>query len=383
MGVGGELEALIIGSGYAAQGHTVALRQAGVNVVAIASRNLEVCEKAATTLSIPRFGTDWRAMLTEVKPDIVAVATPAGVHTDVVNAAIQQGCHIYCEKPLALNAGDALAMYRSAKARGVKTAYAATCRYQPQILYARELIASGAIGEVHDLEFISHIGQPSLMPFGWIHRLESGGGRLYNQFPHLLGVAETLLNGEIDGVMGMCRSDLRKAPIAGDVHHLHDFAKLAVDPEIARHGQWAAVTSDFSYTALARVKRDNEAPGGEVTALFKHGVIQVGKNTDYVAIYGEKGTIHIEHVYAEGAMFMHDRTTWRELEVPSRIVDTVPGPGLWPQRLWSRLALDFANDIRGTGRADYLTFKEGWIYQKIIDHIRHGTGWTEISRDDS
>src|SRR5207249_3439004 len=144
---------------------------------------------------------------------------------------------------------------------------------------------------------------------------------------------------------------------------------------------WAEVTSDFSYTALARFDRE---PAKTVTALFRHGVVQVGKYSDYIAAYGENGTIHIEHVYGEGAMFM--RTSggdWQEMTVPQRIIDTVPEPGLWPQRLWTRLAIDLVNDIRGVARSDCLTFHDGWIYQEVIDVIRDGRGWTAIpSRDE-
>ena len=377
------LKAAVIGSGYAARGHTIALRQAGVDVIALSSRNPEVCKKAAIDLDIGNYGTDWRAIIESTKPDMVAVATPAGAHFEVVTAAIEQGCHIYCEKPLALNVDDAYALYRLAAAANVKTAYAATCRYQPQIAYARELIERGEIGALHELEFTSHIGQPRLMPYGWIHRVESGGGRLYNHFPHLIGMAEVLAGGEIDAVMGACRADLKRAPIAGQVHHLHDFAKLAVTREMAAKGAWADVTSDFSYCALARILQNGQGQGDSVTALFRHGVVQVGKQEDYVAAYGEKGTIYIEHGYAEGAMFFNSGDGWRELQVPPRFVDAVPGTGLWPQRLWSRLAADFVKDISGHGQPDYLTFRNGWIYQQAIDNIRRGVGWASISRDDS
>lgn len=376
---GGGLKALVLGSGYAAEGHTIALQRAGVEVVAMASRNEDVCRKRATSLGIARHGTDWRGMIAETRPDIVAVATPAGVHNESVKAAIEHGCHLYCEKPLALNASDARELYRLAEARGVKTAYAATCRYQPQVLYARELVESGALGEVNELEFVSHVGQPRLMPFGWIHRLESGGGRLYNHFPHLLAIAENIVGGRVLAVMGECRTDIKRAPVAETIHDLRDFAKLALSPEAAARGDHAEVTSDFRYTVLARVGRPGESLDRAVTAIFRHGVVQVGKNADYIAVYGEKGTIHIEHQYGEGAMFL--RTAgggWQELTVPQRIVDTVPGPGLWPQRLWTRLAVELVNDILGSGTSDYLTFRDGWIYQEIIDIVRQGKGWTAV-----
>ena len=68
------------------------------------------------------------------------------------------------------------------------------------------------------------------MPFGWPHRLETGGGRLNNNFPHKLAIAQNILGGEILAVMGESRNDLKKVPIGEQVHA----ALLEVSDE-ARH----------------------------------------------------------------------------------------------------------------------------------------------------
>lgn len=361
----------------------MALQRAGVEVVAMVSRNADVCAKMATSLGIARHGTDWRRMLADVHPDIVAVATPAGGRDDVVEVAIKQGCHIYCEKPLALNAAHARVLYDLATARGIKTAYAATCRYQPQIVYAGELVAAGALGEVHELEFISHFGQPRLMPFGWIHRLESGAGRLYNHFPHALSMAERIVGGRVAAVTGSVRYDLKKTPVADAVHDFRNFAKLAVSPEAAAKGRWAEVTSDFSYAALARIGRPSELADKAATALIRHGVLQRSRTSDYIAVYGEKGTLHIDHAYGEGAMFLGIAgDDWQELVVPQRILDGVSGPGTWSHRMWTRLAVDLVSDIQNSPEGHYLTFRDGWIYQEAIDAVRGGKAWIAVSSSD-
>src|SRR5689334_19246151 len=109
-----QLRALILGSGYAGEGHTLALQRAGVDVVAMASRTADVCQRMAAKLNIPRAGTDWRGMITEIKPDIVAVGTPGGVHLEMITAALEAGCHVLCDKPLATTAQDARAIYQLA-----------------------------------------------------------------------------------------------------------------------------------------------------------------------------------------------------------------------------------------------------------------------------
>src|SRR3954462_1777639 len=144
------LTALILGSGYAGEGHTLALRRAGVDVVAMAGRTESAVVAMAQRLEIPNTGTNWRQMVADLHPDIVAVGTPGGAHLEQCLGAIEAGCHVLCDKPLAATAGDARKIYAAAKAKGVKTAYAASYRYQPQALYARQLVKEGTLGQIHE-----------------------------------------------------------------------------------------------------------------------------------------------------------------------------------------------------------------------------------------
>ncbi len=66
---------------------------------------------------------------------------------------------------------------------------------------------------VFEIEGVSHFHWPALMPFGWPHRLETGGGRLNNNFPHKLAIAQNILDGEILASMGESRNDLKKVPV--------------------------------------------------------------------------------------------------------------------------------------------------------------------------
>lgn len=180
------LRALVHGSGFAGQGHALALRDAGVEIVGMDSRSLEVVNRVAADLNIPYAGTDWQQALTDLQPDIVAIGTPGGAHFEPIMAALAQGCHLFCDKPLAETAVSAKKLYQAAQKAGVKTAYAASYRYMPHVLHAKELVAQGAIGDPLEVECISHFNLNPLIPFGWSHRLDQGSGRLNNNFPHML-----------------------------------------------------------------------------------------------------------------------------------------------------------------------------------------------------
>ena len=158
------------------RGNALTVRQSGVEIAGMASRTAEVGAKIAATLQIPRYSADWRGLLEELKPDIVAVGTPGGTHREMIKVALESGCHILADKPLATTAAEARLLFDLSSAKRVKTAYAASYWYQPQAIYARELVQSGVLGRVFEVEGVSHFNWPPLMPFGWPHRNSKSGG---------------------------------------------------------------------------------------------------------------------------------------------------------------------------------------------------------------
>jgi predicted dehydrogenase len=352
-----------------------------VEVVAMAARSESVCREAAARLQIPHAGSNWRQMIIELRPEIVAVATPGGPHLEQCSGAIEAGCHVLCDKPLATTAADARTIYTLARAKGVKTAYAASYRYQPQALYARELLQQGVIGPVYEVECVSHYHWPKLMPFGWPHRLDQGGGRLNNNFTHKLSIVQFVLGGEILAVMGETRNDLPRVPIGDKVHDFRDYGKRAFSAEEAANHDWAEVDSDWSYTVLVRLGDPARALEQAVSATFRHSALRVGKNADYVAFYGENGTLHIEGAYVQGALSLGTSGDgWEELPIPPRVYASLPPEPDHSQRNWDQLAREFVADLRGEGYAGYQTFRDGWIYQEVIDAVRSGSGWKLVEQ---
>src|SRR5262245_8147269 len=375
------LRALILGAGYAGQGHATALRLCGVEIAGMASRTAEVGAKIAASLNIPRYSADWRGLLAELKPEIVAVGTPGGTHLEMISEALEANCHILADKPLATTAADARTLYEKSRAKGVKTAYAASYWYQPQALLARELVQKGVLGRVVEIEGVSHFHWPPLMPFGWPHRLETGGGRLNNNFPHLLAIAQNMVQGEVLAAMGESRNDLKRVPIGPDVHDFREFAKQAMTPEQAAKLKWAEVNSDWSYTAILRIGDPGKSLDEAVSVTLRHSALRLGRYGDYVAIYGEKGTLHVDGTYMQGPMYLKtDGPNWEELAIPISIRDSLPDETDHTQRNWNLLAREFVAEIRGEPHPRYLNFRDGWIYQEVIETIRSNKCWVAAPR---
>ncbi|MBI1778941.1 MAG: Gfo/Idh/MocA family oxidoreductase [Proteobacteria bacterium] len=383
------LRAMVLGAGSAGEGHAIALQQAGVKVVAMASRTQAVVEAVAKRLNIPEASTDWRASLRHVRPDIIAVATPGDSHVEMVEAALAANCHVYVDKPLAPTALAAKGLWQRVEAGGRKSAYAATSHYQPSAQLARSLIAEGAIGQPLEAEFVSHYRWSSLLPHGWPHRLVTGGGRLNNNFTHKLAIAEHVLRGITLEVAGETRNDLKRAPIAPPQHDFRDWHNSAVAPEAAAKGQWGKVDSDWSYTVLARIGRKDSPAADGVSVAFRHSCLRKAKLADYVAFYGSEGTIHVDQAYCQGDVHLwrEGESGFRVVPVPPEILGNLPPvemlshwPPGWevPQRAWNALARDFVADVEGRPHDDYFTIEDGWRFQEIIDAIRARSGWSTV-----
>jgi predicted dehydrogenase len=366
------LSALVLGSGFAGQGHARALRDNGVKIVGMASRTRAIVERIAADMDIPYATTDWQKALTDLKPDIVAVGTPGGAHLSPVLTALNQGCHVLCDKPLATSAADAKSMVLAAREKGVKTAYAASFRYQPHALLAKELVAEGVLGEPQETECVSHYNLDPLIPFGWSHRIDLGGGRLSNNFTHKLSIILHVLNGQITAVNGETRNDMYRAPVVDGVHDFRGRDKFSPknldDPDL----QWKSVDSEWTYTVMARILSDYEHRTA-ISALFKHGGLQPRHAPDYVAFYGSTGALYIEGAYAQGPLHLsRDKKTWQQIPVPTNITESLPQIQNDTQRNWTQLAKEFVAHIQGDPYSGYQTFDDGWRFLEVVDAIRRG-----------
>ena len=214
-----KLKVLISGTGFAGQGHADAFRAAGADVVGIVGRTPEVVEEVARKLEIPYSGTNWKQALQDCQPDIVSIATPGGAHYATIKQAIAERSHVFCDKPLTAEGETAIELYELAIQANVKTAFAASFRYMPDVIHAKRLVANGAIGEPVEVECISHFNLEREIPFGWSHRKEDGGGRLNNNFTHKLSIVTSVIGEKILSIIGDVRDDLGRAPIVKGVHN--------------------------------------------------------------------------------------------------------------------------------------------------------------------
>ncbi len=141
----------LIGCGDIAPTHAKALQQTeNVKLAACA----DIVEASAKSLG-EEYGVPWTTKVEELlarpEVDLVTIATPAFTHRPLTEQAAAAGKAVLCEKPIAANLEDADGMIAACQKAGVPLATCFPLRYLGAAKWAKELIASGALGEVIEI----------------------------------------------------------------------------------------------------------------------------------------------------------------------------------------------------------------------------------------
>ncbi len=160
----------------------------GAVLHAVASRSEIRAREFARQYGAPKFAGTYEELLAMNDLDAVYIATPHHLHADLSVRCLEAGLPVLCEKPLAVNAGQATRMIETARRRGVFLMEALWTRFLPTIDQAIEWIAEGRIGEVHSVT--ADFGfQPEYDPESRIFNPELAGGALLDIgiYPLFLG----------------------------------------------------------------------------------------------------------------------------------------------------------------------------------------------------
>ena len=230
--------------------------------------------KGADEFGFARATTNWRDLLADPAVHLVSITSPNGMHREMAVAALEAGKHVWCEKPMALALADAEAMAAAARrANGQVTALGYGYLRNPALQYAKQLIASGAIGDVFDFRGSvdeDYMADPAL-PWSWrLTRQQAGLGTLGDLTCHLVSLAHELV-GEIGSLCAMTDMVHRQRPRPDEP------------------GTLAPVENDDIAHAVVRFR--NGARGVLASSRVAHG----RKNGLKVEVHGSKGTLWLDN----------------------------------------------------------------------------------------
>lgn len=213
----------LIGTGFMGKCHALAFRTAPavfghlprLDLAVLADVDAKVAENAADTFGFARATDNWRDLVTDPSVDIVAITSPNFLHQEMAEAALAAGKHVYCEKPLALDARGAGAMTKAAEAADVKTLVGFNYLHNPAIRLAKDIITSGEIGEIihfRGVHFEDYLADPNA-PYSWrSSKAKAGAGVVADLGSHIISLARRLV-GEIDAVQAMLKTVVGQRPL--------------------------------------------------------------------------------------------------------------------------------------------------------------------------
>jgi predicted dehydrogenase len=204
----------IIGAGKIAERQMVsAIAQApDQHLTAVMKRDRAQAQRFAEEHRVPRFYDTVTALLADAAINAVYVATPPHLHAEHTILAANAGKHVLCEKPLALNSGEARQMIAACRANGVQLMVCYYQRYNTRHQQIKELLAAGAIGQVTAARLnFSDYFPPT--PGYWHHDPAiSGGGPLLDLGVHCIDLLRYLC-GEVTAVTALVDTLAAPSPV--------------------------------------------------------------------------------------------------------------------------------------------------------------------------
>ncbi len=256
----------LVGCGHMGTRHLDCLRRVpGVVVTGLCDSDprLAAAAAAAHPGGAPYPGIE--AMLAADPPDVVHIVTPPASHHALARKALEAGCHVLVEKPMALNAREADDMVEAAGRGGARLCVAHNFLFEPAVRRARAMCERGALGTLTAVEIYWRVlrGAVDERTPAWIHELP--GGVFQEVAPHAFYLMHSLLDaprvaavsakatGTANGGPDELRVLFESATAVGSVAISQRSEPHLVTLRI--HGTRASVLVDLTTNVLVRLRK--------------------------------------------------------------------------------------------------------------------------------
>ncbi len=383
------LRIALIGHGFMGAAHSQGWRvaprfydlPASPEMTLLVGRDQAGVEASAAKWGWKEISTDWRAAIDRDDIDIVDIVTPGGSHAEIAIAALEAGKHVLCEKPLANTLAEAEAMAEAAARAGthVYAMVGFTYRRVPAAAFARDLVASGAIGEVRQVRatYLQDWLVDPDAPMTWRLRKDlAGSGALGDLGAHAVDLAQFITGQRVTGVSGMLETFVEERPLLAE----------ASGPAGTAGSERGRVTVDD--LALFTGRFDGGAVGSFEATRMSTG----RKNALRLEVAGSLGAVSFD-LEKMNSLGFYDATAPGTRQGFTDIMVTEPGhPYLsawWPaghslgyEHGFVHQAKDFVEAILEE-RQPEPSFADGLQVQRVLDGVERSAGsdsiWTRTT----
>ena len=352
----------IIGAGFARTTQIPGFRNCkDARIVAICSAHRERAEEVAREFTIDHVEDDWRALIARDDIDLVSIVTPVVTHCEMTLAALEAGKAVLCEKPMAMNAGEARRMTDRAREAGVLALIDHELRFLPGRMKMQELVRHGDIGKVRhaQLTFRSDSRADVDRPWNWWSDKTQGGGALGAIGSHVVDGWRWLLGTEVSEVCCNLATHIRERK--------------------DESGKVREVTTDDEANLLVRFA-DTELTEG-ATGNAAMSLVEPGKPEHRLEVFGSLGALMIE----EGGELWQSKVgegEWKRVETDHGDLAEGMRDGGWARGFtsFSRKIVEALRKGRATV-AGGATFEDGYRTQLVLDAARRSNEsgcWVKI-----
>ena len=183
----------VIGTGGAGKYHAMHYsKDPNAELVAVCDKIEEKVTEFAKTHNAPKTYLDYNELADNPEIEAVSICTPNYLHLDIAKKMFECGKHVLVEKPMAINASDSREMIDTARKNNCKLQVGNMWRYHPEVLFVKEAIEKGHIGEVVKVKgYGIHVNKG---PRGWfVEKKLAGGGMLIDMGIHAINTIRFVL----------------------------------------------------------------------------------------------------------------------------------------------------------------------------------------------
>jgi predicted dehydrogenase len=364
----------LIGHRFMGRAHSNAWRQApkffnlkaNVEMHTICGRDAAATQSARAQLGWQHATTDWREIVESPLIDIVDIVTPTNSHAEMAIAAVKNGKHVLCEKPLGLNLKECEQMFAAAQKAKVVHMVCHNYRRIPAIVLAKRMIGEGALGRIY--HFRARYAQDSLanpdFPINWRLQKEISGSGVHSDInSHIIDLGRYLV-GEFEKVCGIVNTFIPERPLADSLARGQKKMGKVTAPDSAVFIGWMenGVMANLEATKYAMGRR----------------------NRIEIEINGSKGSLYFDFEDMNKLKFYNgddpkDRQGFRDILVTQR--DNIqpyvsnwwpPGHGLGYEHTFVHAIADFVNAC-ADGKSVQPTFEDGLKNQRVLTAVEESS----------
>jgi predicted dehydrogenase len=342
-----------VGGTWSSRSHLPAVRASSeVELTAVCTTRAESAEAARQAYGARLAFDDYRKMTASPEIDAVAVVVRVPSHYAPTKAALESGKHVYCEWPLGRTTAEAVELAALAKANGLVTAVGLQARVNPAMMYMKELVEAGFVGEVMAV----HV---SLMREGVLSRPSH---RTWQRDAELGANTLTIANGHTVDAMRFVTGDFGRLSAVVATQ-----AKQWLDTGA---NTWLDVTSPDNILLSGRL-------ANAAVASVHIGAIPFAGSGYRMEIYGRDGTLvamgedspQLSQVFLHGAK---GANTLAPIPVPERLTFAAPATPSGEAVNVGQMYTLFAQGIRD-GKSRQPTFATAVELHRLVDAIKEAS----------